>query len=149
MSFKLMNGFLAVVVSLVITVSSQAADRGSLAVTFIPAKEKMEALVTVELIRSGSRNRYYETLEKTVLSNGWRREESGDFYENPGKCTVEVFANGQYTVDCWLIHLEGRDVLRQEVKTSEEAIATIKTFSRLRTYRQPPKKVGPLRTILV
>ena len=154
MSLKLISWFLVAAVSLMVVVSSRAAeddqaqDNSSL-VTFVPVREKTRELVIVELVRPDGRNKNYAALEKTILSSGWRAERNGDFFDIPGKCTIEVLADGQYAVDCWLIHLEGRDVLRQEVKTSEEAVSTIKTFSRLRTYRQPPKKVRPLRTILV
>lgn len=149
-----MSWFLVTAVSLMVAVSSQAAeddqaqDNSSL-VTFVPVREKARELVIVELVRPDGQNKNYTALEKSILSSGWRTEKNGDFFDIPGKCTIEALANGQYAVDCWLIHLEGRDVLRQEVKTSEEAVTTIKTFSRLRTYRQPPKKARPIRTILV
>lgn len=151
---KLISWFLVTVVSLMVTVSSPAAgddqtQDNSLLVTFVPVREKARELVIVELVRPNGKNKNYAVLEKNILSSGWRVERNGDFFDIPGKCTIEALADGQYAVDCWLIHLEGRDVLRQEVKTSEEAVATIKTFSRLRTYRQPPKKARPIRTILV
>lgn len=125
---------------LAVAASVSSADEGVLVTTFIPVNGKMREFVAVELIRLSSEDKQYQSLKKAVLSGGWRAERKGDSYEIPGKCTVEVLAGGQYAVDCWLIHSKGQDVLKQEVKTCEEAVEIIKVFSRLRLFRQPSKK---------
>lgn len=120
--------------------SSVSAQEGVMITTFIPVQGKTQEFVTVEVIRRNEDNQY-RAVVKAVLSGGWRQEEKGDYYQIPGKCTVAVF-NSQYVVDCWLLHSKGRDILREKAQTCEQVVAIVKTFSRLRSLRQPPRGVG-------